>query len=108
MRWIVVFLLIFSVSGRAGAGDAKVDPLEDPEVLGEMAEPDTAMYKYLKARRLKCTSEWFELATPVELTINGRAYEYSGPVLKAKKRTNHSRSCPGDLLFRSIRRDLLA
>jgi len=83
MRWIICFWLVFSVFGNAAGGE--VDPLDDPEVLGEMPEPDTAMYKYLKARRLKCTSEWFELATPAELTMNGRAYTYTGPALSAKQ-----------------------
>ena len=83
MRWMVVLSLVFSIFGRAAAEN--VDPIEDPEVLGPMPEPDTAMYKYLKARRLKCTSDWFELASPVEMTINGRAYTYSGPALKANK-----------------------
>jgi Icc-related predicted phosphoesterase len=83
MRWMVVLSLVFSIFGRAAAEN--VDPIEDPEILGPMPEPDTAMYKYLKARRLKCTSEWFELASPVELTINGRTYTYSGPALKANK-----------------------
>jgi len=83
MRWMIVFLLVFSASGRATAGE--VDPVDDPEVLGGMPEPDTAMYGYLKARRLKCTSEWFELASPVELVMNGRAYTYFGPALSAKQ-----------------------
>jgi Icc-related predicted phosphoesterase len=83
MRWIVIFCVVFSVPGWVWAGD--VDPIEDPEVLGSMPEPDSAVYRYLRARRLKCTSKWLELGTPVEICIGGRTYSYTGPALTAKK-----------------------
>ncbi len=83
MRWLVVIFVLFFTPGR---GWAQMDDyIGDPESLESLPEPDTAMYRYLKARRLKCTSEWFELATPVETTIGGRTYSYSGPALKAKQ-----------------------
>jgi Icc-related predicted phosphoesterase len=84
MRWIVLFILL--AFSPAGALAQTVDPIEDPESLATLPEPDSAVYRYLKARRLKCTSEWFELATPVELVINKLAYTYTGPALAAKKK----------------------
>lgn len=81
MRWLVAIFVLFFTPGRVWAQLAEY--IQDPEALESLPEPDTDTYRYLKARRLKCTSEWVELATPVEVTIGGRVYSYSGPALTA-------------------------
>jgi Icc-related predicted phosphoesterase len=81
MRWMAILFVVFSAPGWVSAEG--VDPVEDPESLGALPEPDSAMYRYLKARRLKCISEWSELAAPVEVTLGERAFTYTGPALTA-------------------------
>jgi Icc-related predicted phosphoesterase len=81
VRLLVFFLCFFASLSPAAA----VDPLEDPEELERLPQPKHAYYRYLKARRLKCTGDGAQLDRPFEMTFKGRAYTYTGPELRSTK-----------------------
>ena len=80
MRNALIAILVFGLLGTAWAQD----PIEDPESLSEMPAPDTPMFKYLKARLLKCTGDGKKLDAPADLTLGGRTYAYDGDTLSLK------------------------
>jgi hypothetical protein len=61
------------------------EPWEDPEELEVLPEPDTDYYRYLKARKLKCTDDEARLDKSVEMMLGSRKYTYTGPELVATK-----------------------
>lgn len=70
------------VAGLVAAWPARAQPLEDPEQLETRPEPDTACYRWLEKRRLKCHDEQASPVEPVEMEMGGRRYRWSGPSLK--------------------------
>jgi len=80
MRNALIAILVLGLLGTAWAAD----PIEDPESLSEMPAPDNALYRFLKARLLKCTGDGKKLDAPVELSIGGRSYAFDGDTLGLK------------------------
>jgi Icc-related predicted phosphoesterase len=74
------FLIVCLVLGL-GVPAMAVDPIEDPESLSEMPAPDSAYYRYLKSRLLKCTGDGAKLDKPMQMTIAERKYTYDGDSL---------------------------
>jgi Icc-related predicted phosphoesterase len=74
--WLSALVLLF-----AGM-PLRAQPLEDPEELEMQPDPDSAAYRWLEQRRLKCHDEQAEPIEPVELEMGGRTYRWNGPSLK--------------------------
>ena len=61
-----------------------VNPIEDPEALDELPEPNTAYYQLLKSHRLKCIGEGSGLEIPIEITIGTKTFQNTGSELILK------------------------
>ncbi|HOX45022.1 MAG TPA: hypothetical protein PK668_15590 [Myxococcota bacterium] len=77
--WLVC---LCALPAAAGAGTYE-EYLDDPEGLTDLAEPASAYYAYLKARRASCTGDGAAVEPPAELALGGARFSFRGPTLEA-------------------------